>query len=109
MANTLIQDSVLGSLLGAFRGPSGLPGRLGGCNGGARQGPLGILGVPLGAFWGCLGCALWMLVAPGGSLGAPRAISGFIWEIMGPLRAPFWDPFGAFFRLVGSVRFSIVF
>ena len=88
----------LGSLLGAFRDLLGLPG-----------GRWGWFGAPFGRFWGCLGSALRILGIPGGSLGTPGLIFGFFLEMLGPLLAPFWHPFGTFFRLSGSVAFFIDF
>ena len=94
----------LGLLLGAFGDPLGLPGGRWGWFGE----PFGILADPWGPFgrlWGCLGSALRILGILGGSLGTPGLIFGFFLEIMGPLLAPFWHPFGTFFSLSGSVSF----
>ena len=76
---------------------------------GSLSGPFGDPWGPKGRLWGCLGSALRILGIPGGSLGAPGVIFRFSLEIMDPLLAPFWHPFGTFFRLSGSVAFFIDF
>ena len=100
-----IPGAPFGGLWGSFGAPWGSLGVVWG----VFRDPLGIPGVPFGRLWGCLGSALRILGIPGGSLGTPGLIFGFFLEIMGPLLAPFWHPFGTFFRLSGSVAFFIDF
>ena len=80
---------------------------------GSQQGPWRLFwvdfGRPLALLWNLLGSSVGSLGIPGGSLGTPGLIFGFFLEIIGRLLAPFWHPFGTFFRLSGSVAFFIDF
>ena len=99
----------LGSLLGAFGDPLGLPGGRWGWFGEPFGTLWGSLGSPLGAFGGAWG----LLCGSLGSLGAPGALQAWFWDFSRKLWVPFWLHFGIllgrFFVSLEASPFSLIF